>query len=225
MKFLNVIAFGFLPTVFGAALPWEETPTVAPEKRILGSDIVAAVKQVNTGVQALDAAVESVTSADVTALLAVNSAAADLTTTITSAQATVEAADNLEIVGSLAVALATDSLVASTKKLSKDIIAIKPYVDEAGVTSTVETTIQGQKTSADAFADTVTAKVPSLLRVIASLSKSQIDDALDEAIQAYSSSSTSSGSPPSSSSGSSPSASSGSSPSASSPATPSSTVR
>lgn len=202
MKIASIIAFGFFQSVFSAAVPLEKreaepdlvgalqranADNVPPEKRILGSDIIGAVNQVNDGVKNLDSAVENVTSADLTAFLAVNTAASDLTTTIQSAQATVEGAQPLGLVGSLGVELASNSLVKSVQKLSNDLISIKSFASEAGVQATVLSTLQGQKTTSDAFAAALTDKVPSLLRPIAGISTKEIDEALDKAIDAYSS--------------------------------------
>lgn len=157
------------------------------EKRFGGTvQIVEAVNQVTAGVNSLDAVVDQVNSANLTQLLAVQSAANVLTSTISGAQSEVQAAPNLDVIGSLAVEVAATQLVSAVQKLSNDLIKIEPFVEQAGVTSTVESTLESQKSSADDFADVLLSKVPVLLQGIAGVSKTQIDNALDKAIQAYS---------------------------------------
>lgn len=169
-------ALGIIPCVLGAAT-----------RSISGTiQIVDAVNQVTAGVKSLDAVVDQVNSANLTQLLAVQSAANVLTTTISGSQAEVQAAPDLDVIGSLAVESAATKLVSAVQQLSRDLIRIEPFVEQAGVTSIVLTTLQDQKTSADDFANVLLSKVPQALQGIAGLSKTQIDDALNKAIQAYS---------------------------------------
>lgn len=179
MKFGAILTLAALPAVFGAAV----------EKRLFGSEIVASIKNVEKGVNAVDAQVLKVNSADTTQLLAVYSASNDLSATLSTETANVKKQKPLDAIGALNVQLETSNLIKAVQKLSKDIIGIKKYVYAAGVQSVVLQSLQSQKTGADAFADAITAKVPKLLQFIAVADKKQVDEALDEAIKAYSASS------------------------------------
>lgn len=185
MKFSGILAVActVLP-VFGAAVPAND---VALEARAFGSEIVTSIKNVQAATDKVDAEVVKVKSADLTQLLAVNTAAQNLASVISTETANVQKQAAVDPIGALNIQIATGGLIDSVKKLSKDIIAIKPYVVQAGVTSVVLSTLQTQKQGADTFADTLSSKIPSLFAPIANFDKQQVDDALNQAIQAYSS--------------------------------------
>lgn len=186
MKFAGVIAFVLtaLPTVFGAAVP-ENTL----QARDASSDaIVASIKRVNGSLTTLDGEIIKVNSADLTQLLAVNTAAQNLAGVLQTETTNVQGlANTTDIIGALGIQLATSDLISATQKVSKDIVAIKQYVDQAGVTAVVLQALQQQKTLADTYGATVTSKIPSLFQVIGQLDQQQVDAALDDAIKAYSS--------------------------------------
>jgi hypothetical protein len=169
--------------VFGSALPSSEGEL---DKRLFGSEIVTSIKNVQAGTNAVDAAVKQVTSANITQLLAVNTAAQQLGTILATETKNVKKQANLDIVGALNVQLATMDLIKAVQSLSTDIINIKPYVVQLGVTGVVLNVLKTQKKAADGFADAVAKKVPSLVASIAADDKKQVDAALNKAIQAYS---------------------------------------
>lgn len=178
-------AASILPAVYGAAVPSEVERSLV--ERDNTATVVNAVKAVNTGVQKLDKAVTQVKSDNITVLLNVLTASNALTDTINTQSAKIKNVQPVDLIGALEVEVPTLQLVSSVQQLSKDLINIKKYVVQAGVTSIVLQTVQSQKATADSFADLLTTKIPSLVQGIATYHKGQIDDALNSVIKAYSS--------------------------------------
>lgn len=184
MRFASVVAFAIaaVPTVLGGVIAEN-----ALDKRILGSEIADSVKRVNTSVLALDAQVTKVNSGDVNQFLPVNTAAQDLASVISKETTYVNSQEAVDLFGALNVQLSVGDLITSVQKLSKDLISIKKYADAAGVTSVVLQQVQSQKTSSGAYADAVAHKTPNETSFIGDLDKQQVDTALQNVIDAYSS--------------------------------------
>lgn len=189
MKFAGAIAFALtaLPTVFGAAVA-EPARDLTFEARDSGTVIVNAINAINVSVTNVDNEVLKVNSADVNQLLAVNTAAQSLNSLISSETTSIQGQANVtDLIEALQIQVATSTLISTVQKLSTDLINIKSYVAQAGVTSVVLQVLQSSKTNSDALADAIGSKIPSEFSFIADYDKSQIDDALTKAINAYSS--------------------------------------
>lgn len=184
MKFTGAIAIALaaVPSVFAAAIA-----EPALQVRAFGSEIVTSINKVNASLAALDAQIQKVNSADLTQLLAVNSAANDLSTVISTETTNVNSQAVVDIFGALNIQIATNGLISGTQQVSKDIIAIKQYVVQAGVEAVVLQTLQSQKAGADKFGAAIASKIPSDFQFIAQLDQQQVDTALTNAINAYSS--------------------------------------
>lgn len=144
-----------------------------------------ALRQVTDAINSLDNAVTQVDSADLTKLLAVQTQANNLNCTILQAQNEIENAPDLDLIGSIGVEIPALQLTAAVNKLSDDLVDIEPYVEQAGVKSTVSTILQSQKSQAEEFGNVVISKVPALLQPIGRLNTVAINGALDRAVQAY----------------------------------------
>ena len=151
-----------------------------------GKTIGGALDMVQKSVTDLDSSVKMVQPNNTQALADVATKADSLSTTIKKAQTMIQGADAADLTGSLSIQKSAKGLSSSLSTLSTDLIAIKPTVDQAGLSPTVVMLLQQQKESSGSLVKAVMDKVPSLVQGQAQSQSQAVSDSLDRVIKAYS---------------------------------------
>ena len=190
----------FTPLALAGVLPQKKRALEKKdldERQIFGAGpgvIIGAITAVKDAAQSLDSTIEGIDSADLTALLALQTGSAQIVTTIQEQTSVVQDSADIGLLSALPVQGAATGLIAELKKTLSDLVSKRSFIDQAGVTSLVITALQQQKEAGDGFSAALTDKVPQLVSILAELDGGVIDVLFDKAIAAFQSSSgTSSG--------------------------------
>ena len=151
-----------------------------------GKTIGGALDMVQKSVTDLDSSVKLVKPNNTQALADVATKADGLGTTIKKAQTMIQGADQADLTGSLSIQKSAEGLSQSLSTLSTDLIAIKPTVDQAGLSPTVVMLLQQQKKSSGTLVKAVMDKVPALAQGQAQTQSQAVSDSLDRVIKEYS---------------------------------------
>lgn len=151
-----------------------------------GKTIGGALDMVQKSVTDLDSSVKLVKPNNTQALADVATKADGLGTTTKKAQTMIQGADQADLTGALSIEKSAKGLTQSLSTLSIDLIAIKPTVDQAGLSPTVVMLLQQQKQASGGLVKAVMDKVPSLAQGQAQSQSQAVSASLDRVIQAYS---------------------------------------
>ncbi|GAB1200416.1 M-myrmeciitoxin-Mp1 [Aspergillus pseudonomiae] len=152
MRFSAIFTLGLA----GAALA---TPLV--ERASSPADIIA---EISSKTDALDSAIKGYSGGDPSK---VESASADLVSTITKGTETIKGGDEISTSDALGLPGPVQDLTKKVEQAVDDIIAKKDQFVKAGAGGKVKESLNQQKSAADGLADAITSKVPEALKDIA----------------------------------------------------------
>jgi hypothetical protein len=172
MLFKSVISFALLSVAFAAPIEERQVATIQ-----------TAITNIGTSLTNLDTAIKAVnapgdTAKVLTASQAVQNALMTGTTMVMAGQA-------ISLTDALGLQQTTSGLTTQVTTVVTDLMAKKAIIQQAGQTQTTLTSLQSQKTAANAFAKAVTAKVPANVQNIAANQSGMISAALDKGIAAF----------------------------------------
>ncbi|KAB8259726.1 hydrophobic surface binding protein A-domain-containing protein [Aspergillus pseudonomiae] len=170
MRFSAIFTLGLA----GAALA---TPLV--ERASSPADIIA---EISSKTDALDSAIKGYSGGDPSK---VESASADLVSTITKGTETIKGGDEISTSDALGLPGPVQDLTKKVEQAVDDIIAKKDQFVKAGAGGKVKESLNQQKSAADGLADAITSKVPEALKDIAKNLSAGISKAIQKGIDEY----------------------------------------
>jgi len=183
---MHIAAFfvlGMVATILATPVPGSHI-----EKRS-AQDIMDALGSVKKSVDALDTAVNAVstnsTTPDLTALGNVASSASKVGDTIKAAMTKIMNTEAVNLIAALPIQGSATGLSDSVTKVTGDLVKKKAPIKAAGLSQVVGQMLQMQKTMSAGLTKAVTAKLPALAGTLAGGTSNQINQSFDTAIKSF----------------------------------------
>ncbi|PIG83025.1 cell wall serine-threonine-rich galactomannoprotein Mp1 [Aspergillus arachidicola] len=171
MRFSAIFTLGLAGTAL--ATPLVERAGSSP------TDIISGISDKT---DALDSAIKAYSGGDPSK---VESASADLISTITSGTDAIKSGDDISTTDALALPGPVQALTKKVEQAIDDIIAKKDQFVKAGAGGKVKDSLNQQKSAADGLASAITSKVPESLKDIAQSLSAGISTAIQKGVDAY----------------------------------------
>ncbi|GMG16187.1 unnamed protein product [Aspergillus oryzae] len=171
MRFSAIFTLGLAGTAL--ATPLVERAGSSP------TDIISGISDKT---DALDSAIKAYNGGDPSK---VESASADLISTITKGTDAIKSGDDISTTDALALPEPVQALTKKVEQAIDDIIAKKDKFVEAGAGGKVKDSLNQQKSAADGLASAITSKVPESLKEIAQSLSAGISTAIQKGVDAY----------------------------------------